>query len=157
MNDPDYFAMLIANSILGGDFGSYINMNLREANGYTYGASSYFKTDKWTKGVFSIKTSVGNAVTAPAVIETLKEVKRIRCEAVSEEKLLQAKAQYLGQFVLATERPQTIANYAINIKARQLSPYFYKNYITNINAVTKEDVLRVINNIYISLMNNFLL
>ena len=42
MNDPDYFAMLIANSILGGDFGSYINMNLREANGYTYGASSYF-------------------------------------------------------------------------------------------------------------------
>lgn len=143
MNDPDYFAMLIANSILGGDFGSYINMNLREANGYTYGASSYFKTDKWTKGVFNIKTSVGNAVTAPAVIETLKEVKRIRCEAVSEEKLAQAKAQYLGQFVLATERPQTIANYAINIKARQLSPYFYKNYIANINAVTKEDVQRV--------------
>ena len=143
MNDPDYFAMLIANSILGGDFGSYINMNLREANGYTYGASSYFKTDKWTKGVFNIKTSVGNTVTAPAVVETLKEVKRIRCEVVSEEKLAQAKAQYLGQFVLATERPQTIANYAINIKARQLSPYFYKNYIANINAVTKEDVQRV--------------
>ena len=143
MKDKDYFALLVTNSILGGDFGSYINMNLREANGYTYGASSYFKTDKWTKGVFNIKTSVGNAVTAPAVIETLKEVKRIRTEFVSEEKLAQAKAQYLGQFVLATERPQTIANYAINIKARQLSPYFYKNYIANINAVTKEDVQRV--------------
>ena len=143
MSHPDYFPLLVANSILGGDFGSYINMNLREEHGYTYGAFSTFKTDKWTKGVFNIKTSVGNAVTAPAVIETLKEVKRIRTEVVSEEKLAQAKAQYLGQFVLATERPQTIANYAINIKARQLSPYFYKNYIANINAVTKEDVQRV--------------
>ena len=153
MSHPDYFPLLVANSILGGDFGSYINMNLREEHGYTYGAFSTFKTDKWTKGNFSIKTKVGNAVTAPAIREILKEVKRIQTTIVSEEKLAQAKAQYLGQFVLATERPQTIANYAINIKVRNLPEDFYKNYIANINAVTKEDVQRVANSYF--LLENF--
>ena len=150
MSHPDYFPLLVANSILGGDFGSYINMNLREEHGYTYGAFSTFKTDKWTKGSFSIKTKVGNAVTAPAIVEILKEVKRIQ---TTEEKLAQAKAQYLGQFVLATERPQTIANYAINIKVRNLPEDFYKNYIAKINAVTKEDVQRVANSYF--LLKNF--
>jgi len=153
MSHPDYFPLLVANSILGGDFGSYINMNLREEHGYTYGAFSTFKTDKWTKGSFSIKTKVGNAVTAPAISEILKEVKRIQTTIVSEEKLAQAKAQYLGQFVLATERPQTIANYAINIKVRNLPEDFYKNYIAKINAVTKEDVQRVANSYF--LLKNF--
>ncbi len=145
MDHPDYFPFLIANNILGGDFGSYINMNLREQNGYTYGASSSFKTDKWTKGLFNIKTKVGNGVTAEAIKEILKEVKRIQTEPVSEEKLAQAKAQYLGQFILATERLQTIANYAINIRVRKLPEDFYTNYIARINAVTKEDVQRVAN------------
>ena len=153
MSHPDYFPLLVANSILGGDFGSYINMNLREEHGYTYGAFSTFKTDKWTKGSFSIKTKVGNAVTAPAISEILKEVKRIQTTIVSEEKLAQAKAQYLGQFILATERPQTIANYAINIKVRNLPEDFYKNYIAKINAVTKEDVQRVANSYF--LLKNF--
>ncbi len=145
MDHPDYFPFLIANNILGGDFGSYINMNLREQNGYTYGAFSSFKTDKWTKGLFNIKTKVGNGVTAEAIKEILKEVKRIQIEPVSEEKLAQSKAQYLGQFILATERLQTIANYAINIRVRKLPEDFYTNYIVRINSVTKEDVQRVAN------------
>lgn len=152
MNHPDYFPMLIANSILGGDFGSYINMNLREAHGYTYGASSGFKIDKWTKGAFSIKTKVSNAVTAPAIIETLNEIKRIQTQEVSAEKLSQAKAQYIGQFVMATERPQSTANYAINIRTQQLPANFYKNYIASLSSVTQADVQRVANT-YFMLQN----
>ena len=152
MNHPDYFPMLIANSILGGDFGSYINMNLREAHGYTYGATSGFKIDKWTKGAFSIKTKVSNAVTAPAIIETLNEIKRIQTQEVSAEKLSQAKAQYIGQFVMATERPQSTANYAINIRTQQLPANFYKNYIASLQNVTEADVQRVANT-YFMLQN----
>jgi peptidase M16 domain protein len=152
MNHPDYFPMLIANSILGGDFGSYINMNLREAHGYTYGATSGFKIDKWTKGAFSIKTKVSNAVTAPAIIETLNEIKRIQTQEVSAEKLSQAKAQYIGQFVMATERPQSTANYAINIRTQQLPADFYKNYIASLQNVTQADVQRVANT-YFMLQN----
>jgi predicted Zn-dependent peptidase len=46
MTDPDYFAVLIANQILGGDFNSYINMNLREAHGWTYMQEEYHLWDK---------------------------------------------------------------------------------------------------------------
>jgi zinc protease len=46
MTDKDYFAALLANQILGGDFNSYLNMNLREAHGWTYGARSRPKRHK---------------------------------------------------------------------------------------------------------------
>ncbi len=47
MKDPDYHAVLVANQILGGDFNSYLNMNLREAHGFTYGARSSLRPDKY--------------------------------------------------------------------------------------------------------------
>ncbi|MDO5607416.1 MAG: pitrilysin family protein [Capnocytophaga sp.] len=145
MSDKDYFPVLIANYILGGGFGSYINMNLREKNGYTYVARSSVGNDKWGKTIFGVSTKVRNAVTDSAVVEILKEIKRIREEDVTDESIAQAKSQYLGNFIMATENPQTTARYAINIKTQNLPDDFYKNYIANINAVTKEDVKRVAN------------
>lgn len=145
MSDKDYLPIIIANYILGGGFGSYINMNLREKNGFTYGATSYAKTNKWTKGNCGVSTKVGNNVADLAVLEILKEMQRFCNEYVSEEHLAQAKAQYLGNFIMASENPQTAARYAINIKTQNLPVDFYKDYIANINAVTKEDVKRVAN------------
>ena len=40
LSDPDFFPVIVANQILGGDFNSYLNMNLREKHGWTYGARS---------------------------------------------------------------------------------------------------------------------
>ncbi|GIM56137.1 hypothetical protein CAPN006_05310 [Capnocytophaga canimorsus] len=145
LSNKDFFAVLIANHILGGDFGSYINMNLREKHAFTYGAGSSVGTNKWTKSNFKIQTKVRNAVTDSAVVEILKEVNRIREEYVTDKSLAQAKAQYLGKFIMATENPATMAQYAINIKTQNLPEDFYKNYIANINAVTKEDIKRVAN------------
>ncbi len=145
MSDKDYFSVLIANYILGGGFGSYINMNLREKHGFTYGAGSSVRPNKWTKGAFGISTKVRNSVADSATVEILKEIKRIRTEEVSDELIAQAKANYLGSFIMATENPQTTARYAINIKTQNLPEDFYKNYIANINAVTKEDIKRVAN------------
>ncbi|MDO4229251.1 MAG: pitrilysin family protein [Capnocytophaga sp.] len=145
MSDKDYFPVLIANYVLGGSFGSYINMNLREKNGFTYGAHTSVHTDVWTKGGFEGTTKVGNDVLDKAIIEILKEVQRIRTKDVSDELVEQAKASYLGNFIMATENPQTMARYAINIKTQNLPTDFYKNYIANINAVTKEDIKRVAN------------
>lgn len=145
MADEDYFPVLIANYILGGGFGSYINMNLREKHGFTYGARSGVDSDKWTKGNFGVSTKVRNAVTDSAVVEIMKEIKRIREEDVSDENIETAKSKYLGDFIMATENPQTIARYAINIKTNKLPDDFYKNYIAKINAVTKADIKRVAN------------
>ena len=149
MNDPDYHSVLIANKILGGGFNSYLNMNLREAHGYTYGARSNVDTDKYV-GRFTAGAAVRNAVTDSAVVETLKEIKRIKTEPVDPKELLNAKAKYVGDFVLALERPQTIARYALNIKLNDLPEDFYSTYLEKINAVTTEDVQRVANKYFMT-------
>ncbi|WP_299115542.1 pitrilysin family protein [uncultured Winogradskyella sp.] len=145
MNDDDYHAVLIANKILGGGFGSYLNMNLREEHGYTYGARSNISTSRWNASRFTAGASVRNMVTDSAVVETLKEINRIKNEPVDSKDLANAKAKYVGDFVLALERPQTIANYALRVKLNDLPEDFYATYLSKINAVTKEDVMRVAN------------
>ena len=142
MNDADYFPVLIANKIFGGDFNSYLNMNLREAHAYTYGARSSIRPDKYISK-FSAGASVRNEVTDSTVVQILKELKRIRTEKVDPDMLSTVKASYTGKFVMGVEKPQTVASYALNIKKRNLSADFYKNYLANINAVTADDVMRV--------------
>ena len=144
MSDPDYHAVLIANKILGGGFNSYLNMNLREEHGYTYGARSSVGTDKYISR-FRAGAAVRNAVTDSAVVETIKEIKRFQTEPVEAEALANAKAKYVGDFVLALERPSTIAQYAINTKINELPEDFYATYLEKINAVSIEDVNRVAN------------
>ena len=142
MSDPDYHAVLVANQIFGGDFNSYLNMNLREARGYTYGAGSRVNADKYI-GSFKASTSVRNMVTDSTVVEMMKEINRIRTEKVTDEVLKNVKAGYMGKFVMALEQPSTIARYALNIKVNNLPENFYETYLEKINAVTIEDVQRV--------------
>ncbi len=147
MADADYFPVLVANQILGGSFGSYLNMNLREARGYTYGAGSSTGADKYASR-FVASTSVRNAVTDSAVVEIMKEIRRIKAEPVDAEMLENAKAKFAGDFVLRLERPATIANYALNIKTNDLPKDFYQTYLKKINAVTPADIQRVANKYY---------
>ena len=151
MSDPDYFAVLIANQILGGDFNSYINMNLREVHAWTYGARTSISGDKRI-GTFSASTQVRNAVTDSAVVEIMKEYKKIRTEKVAEDMLASVKAGYIGRFVMQIEKPQTVAGYALRIQSQGLPTDFYENYIKNITAVTADDVLRAANKYF--LMDN---
>lgn len=142
MTDKDYFAALLANQILGGDFNSYLNMNLREAHGWTYGARSILRGNKYVNN-FAATTQVRNAVTDSAVVEILKEIKRIRTEKVSDDVLKNVKAGYVGNFVMQIEKPATVARYALQTKTQGLPADFFENYIKNINAVTADDILRV--------------
>ena len=145
MTDEDYHAALVANYILGGAFGSYLNMNLREANGYTYGARSSLGTGRYYNSSFRATTKVRNEVTDSAVVETLKEIKRIKTEPVDEEILANAKAKFLGSFILESEDKAVAARRALSIRTNKLPEDFYKNYIANIDKVTIEDVQRVAN------------
>ena len=142
MTDSDYFAVLLANQVLGGDFNSYLNMNLREAHGWTYGARSSIRGDKYV-GKFKANTQVRNAVTDSAVVEFFKEIKKIRTEKVEDEMLKNVKAGYVGNFVMAMEKPGTIARYALLAQTQNLPDDFFENYVKNINAVTADDILRV--------------
>lgn len=148
MSDPDFFPAVIATSILGGDFNSYLNMNLREKHAWTYGASSVIGSGKYVTKLRST-SAVRNVVTDSAVVEFIKEIKKIRTEKVSEELLSDTKAGYIGRFVMQVEKPQSIARYALNIETEDLPKDFYENYIKTINAVTADDVLRAANKYFL--------
>jgi len=148
MGDPDFFPAVIANQILGGDFNSYLNMNLREEHGWTYGARSSVGAGKNTSKFFA-KSAVRNAVTASAVVEFIKEIKRIRTEKVTEEVLATVKAGYIGRFVMQVEKPQAVARYALYIETEKLPADFYEKYIQTINKVTADDILRVANKYFL--------
>ncbi|TPD66116.1 insulinase family protein [Flavobacterium microcysteis] len=149
MTDKDYFAVLLANQIIGGDFNSYLNMNLREAHGWTYGARSSIRGDKYV-GKFKSNTQVRNAVTDSAVVEFFKEIKRIRTEKVAPDMLKNVKAGYIGNFVMQIQKPGTVARYALLTRTQNLPADFYENYIKNINAVTADDIMRVANKYFLA-------
>lgn len=142
--DKDYFPAIVANQILGGGGEGRLFLNLREDKGYTYGAYSRTGDDKYI-AAFVASASVRNAVTDSAVVAFLDEIHKIRNEKVSSEELSNAKAKYVGNFVMALEQPSTIARYALNIETDKLPKNYYQNYLKNINAVTAEDVQRVAN------------
>jgi predicted Zn-dependent peptidase len=153
LSDPDFFPVIVANQILGGDFNSYLNMNLREKHGWTYGARSNVGASKYNSSKFKANSQVRNAVTDSAVVQFMFEINRIRTEKVADEMLNNVKAGYVGRFVMQVEKPATIARYALNILTEGLPADFYENYIKNINAVTANDVQRVANKYFMA--NNF--
>ncbi|HHC79528.1 MAG TPA: insulinase family protein [Flavobacteriia bacterium] len=139
MNDKDYYAALLANQILGGGGTARLFKNLREDKGYTYGAYSRIGSSRYAS-VFAASAAVRNAVTDSAVVEFVKEIKKIKTTPISAGELKLAKAKYVGNFVRALERPSTIANYALDIERLGLPEDYYENYLKNIDAVTIEDV-----------------
>ena len=148
MSDPDFFPAVIATNILGGDFNSYLNMNLREKHGWTYGASAVIGSGKYVSKLKSA-SAVRNVVTDSAVVEFIKEIKKIRTEKVSDEVLKNVKAGYIGRFVMQVEKPQAVARYALNIETEGLPANFYENYIKAINDVTAEDVMIAANKYFL--------
>jgi len=147
---PDYFAALLANQILGGGAEARLFLNLREDKGFTYGAYSQLRDSHKTKGRFRAGTSVRNAVTDSAVVEMISEVAKIRTEPITDEELELVKAKYAGNFVISLEDPETIANFALNIKTQNLPKDFYKNYLKNINQVTQEEVSKAAKKYFLS-------
>lgn len=139
MNDKDYYAVLLANQILGGGGTGRLYKNLREDKGYTYGAYSGIGASRYASR-FKASASVRNMVTDSAVVEAMKEINTIRYQKATQKELDIAKAKYVGSFVKAVERPSTIAGYALNILQNNLPEDYYDNYLKNINAVTLDDV-----------------
>jgi zinc protease len=149
-NNNDYFAALLANQILGGGGEARLFLNLREDKGFTYGAYSRLRDSHKTKARFTASTSVRNAVTDSAVVEILHEVDKIRNELVTEEELELVKAKYAGSFVISLEDPETVADFALNIKTQNLPKNFYKDFLKNINKVSKKDILSSAKNYFLS-------
>ena len=138
---PDFFPTLVMNAVLGGLFGSRINLNLREAHGYTYGASSFYD---WRRGPgpFVVSTAVQSEVTAPALREIFLEIDRIRGERISEEELLLARDYLEGVFPIRYETTAAIASALATLVIYDLPADYFESYRENIHAVSADAVLR---------------
>ncbi len=139
---PDIVKLTVANQILGGGSMGRLFRNIREDKAYTYGAYSSYSTDRYV-GEFSAGASVRNEVTDSAVVEFIKEFRRMQNEAVSAEELQAAKNNIIGSMGRSLESPQTIASYALNIQRYGLPEDYYESYLSRLDAVTVEDIMAV--------------
>ena len=141
MSHPDYFALRLANQIYGGS-GGKLYLNLREDKGFTYGAYSGVETSRYV-GRFNASTSVRNEVTDSSIVEIIKELDIMTNQNVTEEKLASVKEKFVGNFIMSTEQPSTIANFARNIDKFNLPENYYETYLENFQKVTIDDIKRV--------------
>lgn len=139
IGSDDAMKARVMNHILGGDFSSRLNQNLREKHGYTYGSGSQISSDRLV-GRFTASASVRNEVTDSAVFEIMSELKRIMREPVSDNELKAAKASIAGSFGRSLEHPQTIASFAVNTARYNLPKDYYSSYLQRLDAVTIQDI-----------------
>lgn len=151
---PEAIKASVSNTILGGGTFRLFN-NLREKHGYTYGAYSRLTADKYA-GIFNATTEIRNSVTDSAINEILYEMKRMHEEPIPQDELSLVKNYLSGNFALSLERPQTVANFAINIARYNLPQDYYANYLKNLALVTAEDV-KAISEKYIMPNNNYII
>ncbi|MEK6768264.1 MAG: pitrilysin family protein [Gemmatimonadota bacterium] len=139
---PDYAALQVLNTILGGSFTSRLNQNLREEHGYSYGASSRFDMYRMA-GPFRAYASVVTAKTDSSLIEFLRELRRVRDEAVPQQELDKAKAYIALGLPSEFETTAGSASQFLDLLGNDLPLDFYGTYVQRVNAVTAADVQRV--------------
>lgn len=134
---PDYYALSVANLVLGGVFTSRLNLNLRERNGFTYGIRSGFSF-RTRPGPFEISTSVGNEQTAPAVREILAELSLFAEEGPTDEEVAAARDFAAGIFGLQLETSSQIASRVTQLVVFGLPDDYFHGYRENVRGVTTE-------------------
>jgi zinc protease len=140
--DPDYFALTVANHILGGGTTGRLFLNLREEKGYTYGVYSNVTAVKYP-GPWSAGGDVRTEVTAGAMTEFFKEFQRLREERVSATELDEAKRAIVAAFALSLESPEELLSDAIVRKIYGFPPDYWDTYPAKVMAVTADDIQRV--------------
>lgn len=138
---PDYFAVLLADRVLGGGPSGRLFMNLREDKGYTYGAYSNFGGSKF-KGTWTSSSEVRTDVTEGAMKEFMYELNRMRNEPVGAEELDNAKRAIIGNFALSLEQPQALLQNIITQKLYNLPADYWDTYPQKVSAITVADVQR---------------
>lgn len=139
---PDYFPVFVMNRMLGGQFTSRINMNLREKHGYTYGARSSFNFNKGV-GPFVAAAGIVSEKTDSALVQFLLEIDLMREKGMTAEELAFVKKGLIGNFALNFETPSQLAGMMQNIVLYGLPDDYYSTYLQNIEAVSPVEVLRV--------------
>ena len=137
---PDYFPLLVFNTILGGAFTSRLNLNLRERHGFTYGVRSSFAFRR-DAGPWTVSTAVGTEVTADAVREAVGEVEGLLSEGPTEEEVQASRDYMAGIFPLRLETTGQIASQIAELIIYDLPDDYHATYRDKIREVTRDQAL----------------
>src|SRR5262249_18757130 len=139
---PDYFALREMNQMLGGQFTSRINLNLREKHGFTYGARSGFTFSKGP-GPFTASGGIVTDKSDSALTEFLREIESMKSSGMPADELTFIKKGLVGSFALAFETPSQIAGQLQGIILYGLPDNYFQTYLQQIDGVKLEDISRV--------------
>ncbi|MEX0912697.1 MAG: pitrilysin family protein [Gemmatimonadota bacterium] len=139
-NVPDYFPILVMNTILGGAFSSRLNMNLREKHGFTYGVRSSFVMRRMP-GPFIVSTAVQTEVTGSAVSEILGELRRMRDTPVAAAELTDARQYVAGTFPLRLQTTDGVASRLAELVIYGLPDSYLDEFAERVLAVDEAEVL----------------
>ena len=141
--NPDYYAVTVMNYILGGGgFASRLMDNIRDNRGLAYDVHSYFSANRYS-GSFQAGLQTKNESANTAIAEVIKEMERMRIDQVSDGELEDAKSYLTGSFPLRIDSNSKIAGFNLAVEYYSLGLDYIDRYPAIINAITKEDILRV--------------
>lgn len=141
-NNPDYYAVVVMNYILGGGgFSSRLLKKIRDEQGLVYGIASHFDA-RVHPGSFEVSLQTKTATADEALAGVLAELERIRREKVTAQELTEAKEFLVGSFPLRMETNARMAALLSQIEFYGLGRSYFDDYPDKIRAVTADDVLR---------------
>jgi zinc protease len=139
-SNPDYFALAIANQVLGGPAANRLFDVLRTRHGLVYGASSdldcYF-----TLGAWVAKTSTRPAETIRATEMVLDEITRMRDRPVQQWEIENARNYLVGHEALQFESPSQVANQVLEMMLYHLPPEYWNQFPQQVRALSADEVL----------------
>jgi zinc protease len=142
-NVPEYQRLLVLNMILGAQFVSRINMNLRQDKGYTYGARTSFDARRGP-GPFLLQASVQSDATGPAIRESFAEISGIRGERpVTREELETGRAALTRGYPRNFETAEQIARAAAQLALHDLPDDYYSTFVGRILEIDERAVTEV--------------
>jgi zinc protease len=138
--DPDWYRLLLANSIFGGAFHSRLVLNIREQKGYTYSPGSGVNALR-QQGYFTVRAAVRNDVVAATLTEMFYEIDRMRSLPVTAEELDSARSYLTGVFSLGVATQDGLLGQLATVYLDQLPEGYLETYRERIRALTAADVL----------------
>jgi len=140
MNDPDYYALKVANySLGGGDFASRLTHEVREKRGLVYGASSDFEPLK-SKGPFIVSLATKNSQVPSALKITRKVIAEFVDKGPNEQEVQLAKQNIIGSFAIKLSSNSALAGALLNIAFYHLPTDYLETYKEKINKVSRAEV-----------------
>lgn len=145
-NEKDFFHKQIINLVLGGQFSSRLNLNLREKHGFTYGVHSRFHYYR-EAGLFEISASVDVENTSNALKEIHSEIIKIK-EGISKVELDFAKSSLTKKYPSNFETYQQITANIFTRVLHNLPDNYFETYIEKIQSVDLDDINKITNEIF---------